>query len=66
MLRGDICYNCHMSDKMTRIDVSDAVWRKLRSLAVERGLTTPQLLGSVVSGYVVRAEKRRRVLRVER
>jgi hypothetical protein len=52
--------------QMTRIEVSEAMWRRFRSLAVERGITTPVLLGSVVSGYVARAERRRRVLRVER
>jgi hypothetical protein len=62
---GDICYNCHIGQQMTRIDVSEAMWRRFRSLAVERGLTTPELLGSVVGGYVRRAEKRRRVVRVE-
>ncbi len=61
-----MCYNCHMMQHMTRIDISEAMWRRFRSLAVERGLTTPELLGSVVSGYVARAERRRRVVRVER
>jgi hypothetical protein len=44
---------------MTRIDVSESVWRKFRAHAVERGITTPELLGAVVSGYVVRQERRR-------
>jgi len=66
-LRGSwyICYNCHMTQHMTRIEVSEAMWRRFRSIAVERGLTTPELLGSVVSGYVVRAERRRRTIRIE-
>ena len=54
-----------MMQHMTRIDISEAMWRRFRSIAVERGLTTPELLGSVVSGYVARAERRRRTIRLE-
>jgi hypothetical protein len=51
---------------MTRIDgVSESMWRRFRSLAVERGLTTPELLGSVVNGYTVRAARRRMRIVVE-
>jgi hypothetical protein len=54
-----ICYNGRMMTQMTRIVISETVWRKFRALAVERGLSTPELLGSVVSGYVIRASSRR-------
>jgi hypothetical protein len=51
---------------MTRIDgVSDSMWRRFRSLAVERGITTPELLGSVVNGYTARAARRRMRVVVE-
>ena len=60
---------CYMSDnaqQMTRIEgVSESMWRRFRALALERGLTTPQLLGSVVNGYTIRASKRRMRLVVE-
>jgi hypothetical protein len=55
-----------MTQQMTRIDISAAMWRRFRSLAVERGLSTPELLGSVVGGYVVRAERRRARIIVDR
>jgi hypothetical protein len=62
-----MCYTCHMVQQMTRIDgVSETMWRRFRSLAVERGLTTPQLLGSVVNGYTIRAAKRRARIMIER
>jgi hypothetical protein len=60
-----ICYNCDMMQQMTRIEISEAVWRRFRALAVERGVTTPELLGSVVSGYTSRAVRRRVRLVVE-
>jgi hypothetical protein len=44
---------------MTRIELSEAMWRRFRAIAVERGVSTPELLGSVVTGYVVRASKSR-------
>jgi len=50
---------------MTRLEISPAVWQRFKSLAVERGISIPELLGSVVRGYVVRAEKRRRSIRVD-
>lgn len=51
---------------MTRIEISDAMWRRFKSLAVERGIHVPELLGSVVSGYVARAEQRRARVVIER
>jgi hypothetical protein len=55
-----------MSEQMTRIEgVSESMWRRFRALAVERGITTPQLLGSVVNGYTIRASKRRMRLLTE-
>ncbi len=55
-----MCYNSYMVQQMTRIDgVSEHIWRRFRALAVERGITTSELLGSVVNGYTVRAAKRR-------
>jgi len=54
-----VCYNCVMSTQMTRIEISESTWRKFRAIAVERGISTPELLGSVVSGYVVRAARSR-------
>jgi hypothetical protein len=54
-----------MGEQMTRIQVSDAVWRKFRAIAIERGVPAPVLLGSVVTGYVTRADKRRRIVRAE-
>jgi hypothetical protein len=57
---------CHMVQQMTRIEgVSEQMWRRFRALAVERGITTPELLGSVVNGYTVRAAKRRMRIVVE-
>lgn len=66
-----MCYNGGMSRKvhtspMTRIQMSDAMWRRFKALAVERGINVPELLGSVVSGYVARAEARRRRVVIER
>ena len=63
-----VCYNCRMMQQqlMTRLEgVSDTMWRRFRALAVERGLTTPQLLGSVVNGYTIRASRRRMRMVIE-
>ncbi len=61
-----VCYNGHMVQQMSRIDgVSEQMWRRFRALAIERGITTPELLGSVVNGYTVRAAKRRMRIVVE-
>lgn len=51
--------------EMTRIDIDPWAWNYFRSIALRKGITTPQLLGTVVRGYVVRDAHRRHV-QVER
>ncbi len=52
--------------RMTRLEVSEGIWRRLKADAALQGVALPELLGSVVTGYVLRAEKRRARLIVER
>jgi hypothetical protein len=51
---------------LTRVECSRQVWLSFRALGVERGLRASELLGSVVTGYVVRQKKRRPRLVVEK
>lgn len=45
---------------VTRIDIDAASWRAFRGLCIQRGEFVPDVLGSLVRGYVKRLDQRPR------
>lgn len=43
---------------VTRIDIDEASWRAFRGMCIQRGEFVPDVLGSLVRGYVKRLDQR--------